>query len=355
LPVLVVGIFDKDVSRTILLEAPQLYRFGQENRGLNFTVFFSWVFAAIWHSIVAVVIPFAMFDAFPTSDQDVALRADSNPSPRFSSFWYQVWHTDGTTPGQEEYMYSLGSAVYMIVVFIVTIKISYIEAHSWTILTHACAFASILVWFLFMLFYSWVWPRLGQSLGAEFAGMICLVTPTLLRTLLMWIPCVAASVLCCDFVWIAAEWLYGDWTLLPRVAVVPPQKPHGDGMGEKRRRHRERYGLVVARAAAALAAIVGNDEWVDTTKWWQSWEREYARTRSAEDWDEVRPKGDRRKKWSLRDRKVHVINIFLCTYTPSKMHATDDDAGIGIQKLRRRSRTLREDLNPMILPEASGP
>ncbi|KAI8805334.1 hypothetical protein BJ742DRAFT_656099, partial [Cladochytrium replicatum] len=61
LPVIAVGIFEKDLSRSTLLGAPELYAYGQRSRGFNFVVFYTWVGQALWHAIVALGVPFILF------------------------------------------------------------------------------------------------------------------------------------------------------------------------------------------------------------------------------------------------------------------------------------------------------
>lgn len=57
LPTIVVGIFDKDLSRKTLLKYPQLYRSGQMNQRYNLKLFNITMIDTVWQSVVIFFIP----------------------------------------------------------------------------------------------------------------------------------------------------------------------------------------------------------------------------------------------------------------------------------------------------------
>jgi magnesium-transporting ATPase (P-type) len=61
LPVLVIGMFEKDLNKKTLIGVPELYHtMGQLNSAFNFKIFFSWMSAGIYHALVIVSMPFCL-------------------------------------------------------------------------------------------------------------------------------------------------------------------------------------------------------------------------------------------------------------------------------------------------------
>jgi phospholipid-translocating ATPase len=52
LPVILLGIFEKDLSATTLLAWPELYTFGQKNRGFSYGKYFAWMFMGVTESLI---------------------------------------------------------------------------------------------------------------------------------------------------------------------------------------------------------------------------------------------------------------------------------------------------------------
>jgi phospholipid-translocating ATPase len=61
LPIIFLGIFEKDLSASTLLAVPELYTKGQRNGGFNFTLYLGWMFMA---SAEAMVVYFCMFGLY---------------------------------------------------------------------------------------------------------------------------------------------------------------------------------------------------------------------------------------------------------------------------------------------------
>nr|CAG8488293.1 10298_t:CDS:2 [Entrophospora candida] len=140
LPVLVIGVFEKDLNQETLLGFPQLYTIGQRNGAFNLKLFFSWMCGAIYNAFVIVLIPFFLHG------RDV--RGTGSPQ-----------------------LYELGLIVYTCVVFVVTIKIAYLECHNWTIITHITSFITIFGWFLYQTVYSYIYPNNFHSTPYEVNGV----------------------------------------------------------------------------------------------------------------------------------------------------------------------------------------
>lgn len=73
LPTIVVGILDKDLSRTTLLKYPQLYGAGQREEGYNGKLFWFTISDTLWQSIAAYFVP--LF-AYWKTDVDVSTLGD---------------------------------------------------------------------------------------------------------------------------------------------------------------------------------------------------------------------------------------------------------------------------------------
>ncbi|CAG8457910.1 83_t:CDS:2 [Ambispora gerdemannii] len=131
LPVIVIGMFEKDLKRKTLLAFPELYSIGQTCSAFNLKQFFSWMGAAVYHAIVVLAAPFLLHSYY----YGFETRRDGSPQ-----------------------LYELGLQVYTAIVFVVTIKIAYLECHNWTIITHLTSFLTMLGWFLYQTLYSIMYP-----------------------------------------------------------------------------------------------------------------------------------------------------------------------------------------------------
>ncbi|KAI3798567.1 hypothetical protein L1987_33844 [Smallanthus sonchifolius] len=105
-PTIVVGILDKDLSRTSLLKYPQLYGSGQKQESYNSTLFWLTIADTLWQSIVAFFIPLLAY-----------------------------WKTDIDGP-------SIGDLWTLAVVFLVNLHLA-MDVTTWTWIIHASIWGSI--------------------------------------------------------------------------------------------------------------------------------------------------------------------------------------------------------------------
>jgi phospholipid-translocating ATPase len=94
LPVIFLGIFEKDLSASTLLAVPELYTKGQHNGGFNLKIYLGWTFMA---SAEAMVVYFCMLGLYG-----------------------QASFTDDNT------IYALGTLTYTAAVIIIAMKIQYV-------------------------------------------------------------------------------------------------------------------------------------------------------------------------------------------------------------------------------------
>jgi phospholipid-translocating ATPase len=121
LPVLVIGIFDRDLSAVTLLAVPELYTKGQNNGAFGFRLYFGWMFIALSQALMCFFIPLCLF----------AWRDTSNIG-----------------------IFPLGNLVYTSAILVITLKLMYIEMRSWTIITYVTSFLTLGGWYTSQIFHA---------------------------------------------------------------------------------------------------------------------------------------------------------------------------------------------------------
>ncbi|XP_040565458.1 phospholipid-transporting ATPase IB isoform X2 [Lepeophtheirus salmonis] len=160
-PPIAMGLFDQYFSARTRLAHPELYIETQRSEFFNHVVFWKWIFNSIFHSIIIYWYP---------------MKAYSLGT---------IWRNGRTG----DYL-SIGNMVYSFVVITVCLKAG-LEMDSWNVFTHIAIWGSIVIWFTFLVLYSFVWP-LGIPLAANMAGMIELIfTSRIFWLSLILVPSVA--------------------------------------------------------------------------------------------------------------------------------------------------------------------
>jgi len=160
IPVMVIGMFEKDLEKETLMANPKLYQYGQHNLALTWKTFWRWLIQGFWHSICCVFIPFILYNCFsPFSTRDYYNMININGVDTYYKksglFWNltKLFRSDGAMNVQDNSLYFIGTVVFTSAIFIVTIKVCYIESHNHTMFTHFAAFISIFFWFAFNFLY----------------------------------------------------------------------------------------------------------------------------------------------------------------------------------------------------------
>ncbi|KAH7067650.1 hypothetical protein BKA63DRAFT_423811, partial [Paraphoma chrysanthemicola] len=153
LPVIFMGVFEKDLSASTLLAVPELYCKGQRNGGFNFKVYLGWMFMA---SGEAMVVYFCMLGLYGQ-----ALFTEDNS------------------------IFALGSITYTAVVWLIALKMQFIETHSKTLTNAIAIFLSIGGWFLWNIILSaaykspstiyYVRDTFLRGFGASLTWWLCLI------------------------------------------------------------------------------------------------------------------------------------------------------------------------------------
>ncbi|XP_037051247.1 probable phospholipid-transporting ATPase IA isoform X4 [Bradysia coprophila] len=139
LPPFAMGLFDKICSAETMLKYPALYKPSQNAQLFNVKVFWIWIVNALIHSVMLFWLPMFAYE-------------------------YDIIWINGKNGGYLE----LGNIVYTYVVVTVCIKAGLVT-NSWTWLTHCSIWGSIMLWFMFIMLYSNIWPTI--PVASVFCGM----------------------------------------------------------------------------------------------------------------------------------------------------------------------------------------
>lgn len=71
LPVIILGIFEKDLSPATLLAIPELYRKGQLNEGFNFRIYLGWMLLASTQAVINYFMMFVLYAPRLTVDNGI--------------------------------------------------------------------------------------------------------------------------------------------------------------------------------------------------------------------------------------------------------------------------------------------
>ena len=122
LPVILLGIFEKDLQAETLLAVPELYSFGQKNKGFSFRIYLAWMFMAAVESILIFRIIYAVYiNALFTVDTS---------------------------------LFAMGACAFTVCVIYINVKMLLLELHNRTIISFLGLFISVSGWFVWNIFLS---------------------------------------------------------------------------------------------------------------------------------------------------------------------------------------------------------
>jgi magnesium-transporting ATPase (P-type) len=143
LPVILLGIFDRDLPDHVLVSFPELYRRGQLNEEFNTKIFLIWLLKSVAQAI------FVFFGTVVFLEYNYQYVSDGS--------WFGL---QGIPPfDSTSSLYLTGTVAYTTVVLTATIQICYISPSTITLPFHIAAGLTILVWFIWQSVYSIVWPK----------------------------------------------------------------------------------------------------------------------------------------------------------------------------------------------------
>ncbi|KAJ1548614.1 hypothetical protein HK405_001855 [Cladochytrium tenue] len=295
LPVIVVGIFEKDLNRTTLMAVPELYRFGQLNLGFNFRIFFRWILQGAVHAALAVLLPAVYYLGFWTRGADVTERLVELSGGQMAvdpsrQAWLRELFAESGDGGtaQAASLYALGTAAYAISVVFCTFKVLYVEARTITWAHHAAAAVSVVAFAGFTAVYPLTWPHFGIDTGYEFVGIgrgaLLPALPATLATALL------AAVLGLFVFDGSLRFLSRSHrlnrhgprggrtppaeTLVESEAPLPPMLLPAEPAPREWPPVASREAAAAAEEAEVAAAhALGPHDWAKDGEWWQVWER----------------------------------------------------------------------------------
>lgn len=116
LPVIFMGIFEKDLAASTLLAVPELYTKGQRNGAFNFTIYLGWMFMA---ASEAMMIYFTMYGLYGRA-----------------------------TLAYDNGLFALGDLTFTACILLINLKMQAFEMHNKSIMAVVALFCSIGGWFL---------------------------------------------------------------------------------------------------------------------------------------------------------------------------------------------------------------
>lgn len=127
LPVIFMGIFEKDLAASTLLAVPELYSIGQRNGGFNLIIYAYWIFMA---SVEAMIVFFIMVGLYGQA------RSDHNSD-----------------------LYAMGTLTFSACVIIIATKLQFLDLHNKSITCVVAMVGSIGGWAVWNLILSGSYPK----------------------------------------------------------------------------------------------------------------------------------------------------------------------------------------------------
>ena len=127
LPVIFMGVFEKDLAASTLLAVPELYNIGQQNRGFNFKIYLYWATLGAAESCVVYFIMYSIYgEALFTRDNQ---------------------------------LFAMGCLAFTSCVTIISVKLQFIELHNKTAAAAIAIVLSVGGWWLWNLVLSAFYPE----------------------------------------------------------------------------------------------------------------------------------------------------------------------------------------------------
>ncbi|KAL7914975.1 hypothetical protein GGI35DRAFT_165130 [Trichoderma velutinum] len=127
LPVILLGIFDRDLQPATLLSVPELYTFGQQRKGFNLLQYLGWMAMAVAESVVTF---YFVLEAF----ESILFTEDNG-------------------------FYAMGTICFSVGVIFINVKLLLLEFHSKTLIPLIGLAIEITGWFLWNLILSVIYQR----------------------------------------------------------------------------------------------------------------------------------------------------------------------------------------------------
>lgn len=159
LPVLCIGIFERDLRPSTLLAVPELYARGQKNESFGLILFIGWMIVAASHSVITSFVAYYIYGAYAFKDNS---------------------------------LYPIGVLIFTTVITMITVKLQLLEQHSRTIINFAVVIISVGGWFFWCMFLSFIYGKSPSKIYNIHNGIFKLFG----REVSWWATLVGAFVMC---------------------------------------------------------------------------------------------------------------------------------------------------------------
>ncbi|KIW90861.1 uncharacterized protein Z519_08644 [Cladophialophora bantiana CBS 173.52] len=126
LPVIFLGVFEKDLAASTLLAVPELYNYGQQDRGFSFWIYLRWATLAVCEAVLVYFMIYGIYGL--------------------------AWFT------RDQELYAFGSLVFTACIVIISLKLQFIELHNKSVMAAVAIFLSVGGWWLWNLILSSIYP-----------------------------------------------------------------------------------------------------------------------------------------------------------------------------------------------------
>ncbi|KAI8622273.1 hypothetical protein BC830DRAFT_751714 [Chytriomyces sp. MP71] len=304
LPVMVVGIFEKDLNKSTLMAVPELYRYGQENKGFNIRVQVRWLFQGFLHAAISVLIPAILYGGFGLkSTYGTGYQPALSLNTDAYTWFQETLLADAAGSDEDTALYPFGTMSYTITVIFCTIKILYVESHNITAFHHAIGTATFFVWVVYQFIYSYVWSPhgfFGPDTAYEYSNLDYALLHSQIKFWMVVILSVALGLVLEDLslkffelLQRLAKWgtrggrnVKVEVSAFRQPQTTTPRHPSSTsvGAGTSTRTHvsipRNNYEMVSEEARIAALHAQGEHDWADEVSWWQFWEKAHGITSS---------------------------------------------------------------------------
>lgn len=159
LPVLCIGIMEKDLKSSTLIAVPELYSKGQKNESFGLVIFLGWMIVAACHSTITSFASYYLFGMYTIVDNSI---------------------------------FPMGALIFSVVVIMITVKLQLLEMHSWSFVNWAVIIICSGGWFLWNMFLSVIYGKSPSKIYNVHNGILKHFGPEAL----WWATLIGAFVTC---------------------------------------------------------------------------------------------------------------------------------------------------------------
>lgn len=139
LPVIFMGVFEKDLTPSTLIAVPELYNFGQRNRGFNISVYAWWAFLGACESQIVFFTTYSIYSNSPFT--------------------------------RDNHLYAMGALAFTSCVILISLKLQVYELHNKSVMAALAIFCSVGGWWLWNMILSTIYDPTNTTYNVN-GGLI---------------------------------------------------------------------------------------------------------------------------------------------------------------------------------------